>query len=108
MNTPLSGESQHVEAMLLAKDIATRAKLLKQAKTRIHLSDLVHLLLGIFLLVLAYWELKSLNTSESRVFFPATNFALGMTFINQTYIVASFRRLDALVQLFENLPRKKS
>ena len=107
MDTP-GEELQRIEASLLAKDVATRAKALKQAKARIHWSDLLSLLLSGYFIFLGYWEWKSHNRSETRALYPAINFVFGFLFLNQTLIAASSRRLDALVQLFESLQKKES
>ena len=98
-------ELQKIEASLLAKDVATRAKALKQAKAGIHWSDLTFLLLSAVFFFLGYLEWKSINRSETGALY---NFVLGFLFLNQTFIAASSRRLDALVQLFESLQKKES
>ena len=100
-------ELQKIEASLLAKDVATRAKALKQAKARIHWSDLTSLLLSTVFFFLSYLEWKSINRSETGALYPAINFVLGFSFLNQTFIAASSRRLDALVQLFESLQKSE-
>ena len=102
MDTP-GKELQRIEATLLAKDVATRAKALKQAKARFHWSDLLLLLMSGYFIFLGYRD-----RSETGALYPAFDFVFGFLLLYQTSIAASSRRLDALVQLFESLQKKES
>jgi len=101
-------EFQELEAKLLASRIAKHAKLLQQARRKIHWSDLSILLVGLLLLLVGFIGVDSLEPSQKSVAHAIIPFVLGFFLASQALLFACMRRVDALVKLVEEAQEVES
>ena len=101
-------EYHELEAKLLASRLAKHAKLLQQARRKLHWSDLSMLLVGLLLLLVGFIGLDSLEPSQKSVAYAIMPFVLGFFFASQTWVFACVRRVDALVKLVEETQEVES
>ena len=105
-----SGRRDPEDAVRAVRTMAKREELLQQARTKLHWSDGISMALGVVWFFLAYRSLQSVEAYKSydmskltpiHLLSPAIYFAFGLLFLNQTFISAAVRRLNALVQLLD-------
>ena len=111
---PRAEQLQNAEVARLAKEIAEREKLLKEAQTKMHWSDWTYTAIGVMFIGFAYWllgDIQSYRTYDmqrltpTHLLSPACYFTLGMGSLYQTFISALRRRTEALAKLVEALSR---
>ena len=111
---PRAEQLQNAEVARLAKEIAEREKLLKEAKTRMHWSDWTCTAIGLMFIGFAYWllgDIKSYRTYDmqqltpTHLLSPAFYFTLGVGSLYQTFISAVQRRTETLAKLVQLLNR---
>lgn len=105
-----SGRRDPEEAVRTVHTMAKRAKLLQQARGKLHWSDGIYFAIAAMFFFLVYRFLQDVETYKSydmsrltpmNLLSPALYFALGLTFLNQIFTSAAVRRLNALVQLLD-------
>lgn len=101
-------EFQELEAKFLASRVAKHAKLLQQARRKLHWSDLSMSLVGLLLLLVGFIWLDSFEPSQKSLAHVIILFLLGFFFASQTWVFATVRRVDALVKLVEEAQEVES
>ena len=105
-------EPREIDATLLAKGIARRANLLRQARMKVQWGDLMFMLLGVFNIGLGFWYLKEVESYKAydmrvltpmHLLQPAIQLSLGVLCVTQTTVYALGRRMDAVAQLLKDL-----
>ena len=119
--SPGSGEeSERMDAetaVRTVKVIGDRAKLLRQARTRFHWSDVVFMVSGAVFFVCAAHALQDLEAykaydrqqlSPMHLLSPAIDFTIGFAFLIMAGVGALSRRVDALVRLLEESQKQRT
>ena len=98
----------NADAAHVAREVAEHAKLLHQAKKRIHWSEWMSGIVGLVFLALANWSVEDVQSygtydmhrlTPMHLLSPTMYFSLAILFFNQIYILALSRRTEALAKL---------
>jgi len=105
-----SGRRDPEDAVLAVHTMAQRAKLLRQARTKLHWSDGIYFVPAAVWFFLANRSLQGIEAYNSydmsrltpiHLLSPAIYFAFGLVFLIQTFLFAAVRRLNAVVELLD-------